>query len=122
LPGGSREEYVYSADGLRRQKKVNGSVTHYIWDEQNLLQEKDASLQTQVQYTTQPHGYGPLLSQRRFGGISQPSAQFNAVGFGSSPFNQGGSSPAVPKSTFYGTDLSGNVRNLTDSSGAVTNR
>jgi RHS repeat-associated protein len=106
---------------LRRQKKVNGSVTHYIWDEQNLLQEKDASLQTKVQYTTQPHSYGPLLSQRRFGATSPQSAQFNKVRFASARFNQSKSS-AAPKSTFYGTDLSGNVRNLTDSSGAVTDR
>lgn len=59
------ESYSYSADGLR-QFKVNGTITtNFVWDDQNLLQERDASLVKVAQYTDFPGYWGGLVSQRR---------------------------------------------------------
>ncbi len=66
-PAGSRETMAYDPDGKRVMLKETASTTKYVWDEQNYLQETDASDVTQVTYTNEPRTYGNLISQRKAG-------------------------------------------------------
>ena len=59
------ETYAYSEDGLRKQKVTATGTTNFVWDEQNVLLEADASQVTQVHYTDNPSMWGGLASQRR---------------------------------------------------------
>ena len=56
---------AYSADGLRQRKVVGANATNFVWDEQNVLQERDVNLATMAQYTDWPGIWGGLVSQRR---------------------------------------------------------
>lgn len=80
-----------TADGLRQKKVTATDTTQYVWDEQNVLQETDASLVLQAQYTDLPGVWGSKFSLHRSGG-----------------------------SAFYVPDMQGNSRVLTDATGAVT--
>jgi RHS repeat-associated protein len=127
-PDGSREEYEYSADGLRRSKTTAAQTpepqtTRFVWDGENLLQELGNDSEVRARYTYLAGGYGPLVSQRRSDSSSSPAALFNAVGFGSALFNQAGSTPSADSvSSFFGYDLSANTRFLNDAAGGVTGR
>ena len=64
-PAGSRETMAYDPDGKRVMLQETAATTKYVWDDQNYLQETDASDVTQVTYTNEPRTYGNLISQRR---------------------------------------------------------
>ncbi len=64
-PADSRETMAYDPDGKRIKLQETASTTKYVWDEQNYLQETNASDVTQVTYTNEPRTYGNLISQRR---------------------------------------------------------
>ena len=66
-PAGSRETMAYDPDGKRVKLEESASTTKYVWDDQNYLQETDASDVTQVTYTNEPRTYGNLISQRKSG-------------------------------------------------------
>jgi RHS repeat-associated protein len=85
------ETYTYTADGLRQKKVTARYTTQYVWDEQNVLHETDASLASIAQYTDPPGQWGRKFSLHRSGG-----------------------------SAFYVPDHQGNSRVLTDAAGAVT--
>jgi len=71
FPDGSREDYLYSADGLRQRKvstPAGGGVaatTYFMWDGGNLLQELDGSGSLLAHYTDFPGRWGGLASVRR---------------------------------------------------------
>ncbi len=66
-PAGSRETMAYDPDGKRVMLQESASTTKYVWDNQNYLQETNASDVTQVTYTNEPRTYGNLISQRKAG-------------------------------------------------------
>jgi RHS repeat-associated protein len=66
-PNGTTETYTYSADGLRQKKVAPSSTVLYVRNGQNVLQETDGNLITQVQYTDLPDTPGGLTSSRRSG-------------------------------------------------------
>ena len=87
------ESYSYSADSLRQKKAAGPDTTNYVWDEQNIFQERDASLAKIVQYTDSSSHWGALVAQRR--GVT---------------------------SSFYGFDSQSSTRVLTSIGGGVTDR
>src|SRR6516165_708520 len=66
------------------------TTTNYIWDDENLLAEADGTNAIQTVYTNEPQQYGNLISSRLSG------------------------------STYHHFDALGATRQLTSSSGAVT--
>ena len=89
LPGGSIAQYRYDALGRRIEKDVDGVVTRYIYDGEDILLEIDG---TNTQIARFTHGFGidePLIMAR------------------------GG------QSLFYQTDGLGSIIDLTDINGAV---
>ena len=69
-PTGAPDTMTYSNDGLRQKKVTAAGTTDAVWDEQNLLQEKDGGGVTQAQYSDHPGYWGGLASQRRSGDSS----------------------------------------------------
>ncbi|MBM3493481.1 MAG: hypothetical protein FJX72_04040 [Armatimonadetes bacterium] len=65
LPDGTTEENVYRADGLRHKHVDSGGTIHPIWDEQNVLLEKNADFATQAIYTQLPGIWGGAFSFKR---------------------------------------------------------
>jgi RHS repeat-associated protein len=65
LPAGTRNTFVYDADGKRVQKQDSTGTTKPIWDLSNILEETDGSDVTQAVYTQAPRQYGDLVSQFR---------------------------------------------------------
>ncbi len=64
---GNSEQFLYSANGLKK-KRVNASgTTLFTYDEAALLLETDASLNLQARYTNRPKTWGGLASQNRSG-------------------------------------------------------
>ena len=64
LPGGSVAEYTYDALGRRIEKDVDGVITRYVYDGEDILFEYDATNVVQSYYT---HGLGidePLIMER----------------------------------------------------------
>src|SRR5262249_18176613 len=49
---------AYSTDGLRQKKVTSGGTTNFVWDDQNVLQERDGSLVKTAQYTDWPGDWG----------------------------------------------------------------
>jgi uncharacterized protein RhaS with RHS repeats len=70
-PGTGTETSTYAAGGLRQRKVTPASTTNFIWDQQNVLLETNASNVTQAHCTDFPGVWGGLTSQRR--GTSRPS-------------------------------------------------
>ena len=58
---------AYNADGLRVEKEDSDGTSKFVWDGQNVLMETDTDGVTQADYSSQPAGYGDLISQRRSG-------------------------------------------------------
>jgi RHS repeat-associated protein len=81
---------TYDATGMRSKLVTGDGVTLFVYDGDNVLQEVNSSGVTQAQYTDSPGIWGGLISMRRNG-----------------------------SSYFYGFDLAGNTRIVTNS--AVTN-
>ena len=92
-PDSTVETHAYAANGLRQSKSVAGAVTNFLWDDQNILQERDGALALLADYTLFPGFWGGLALMRRSGA-----------------------------SYFYGFDLQGSTRALTDALAAVTDR
>ena len=90
-PTGAPTTNLYSADGLRQITQNGASYTRFLWDDQNVLIEQDASGALQAQYTNDPGIWGGLASQRRSGA-----------------------------SSFFGPDQQGSARILVSNAGLVT--
>src|SRR5262249_9103714 len=65
LASGTRNTFVYDADGKRVQKQDSTGTTKPIWDLLSILEETDGSDVTQAVYTQAPGEYGNLVSQFR---------------------------------------------------------
>ena len=92
FPDGATATYKYDGLGRRIEKNVNGTITRYVYDGENILLEYDGSNTFKARYS---HG------ER----IDQPLAvQRAGLGF-----------------FYYHADHQGSIRNLTDSSGAIVN-
>jgi len=90
-PTGQPQTFGYAANGQRTQVTNSGSsLTHDLWDGDNLLLSTNTSLVTQVHYTDNPGYWGGLVSQRHSTG-----------------------------SSFYGFDGPGNTRILVNSAGCA---
>ena len=59
------ETYTYASDGMRRQKVTSAQTTSFIWDGQNVLQERNVSNLRLAQYTDYPGYWGGLASGRQ---------------------------------------------------------
>ncbi len=67
-PDGTSQTFGYRADGLRHSKQVGSeSTTRFVWDERNVLQERDGNGTMQVHFTDLPGAWGGLSSMRRDG-------------------------------------------------------
>lgn len=91
LPGGGVAEYQYDVVGRRIGKTVDGQVTYFIYDGENILLETDAAGVVTARYD-----YGP--------GRDRPLVQSRGA-----------------QSFFYHADHRGSVRRITDGSGFVVN-
>ncbi len=91
FPPGTNESYLYSQDGLRKEKTNSSGTTLFTWDEQNVLLETSPSGVVLARNTDFPGYWGGLASQNR-GGVSN----------------------------FFGYDSQGSVRILTSILGAIT--
>jgi RHS repeat-associated protein len=91
LPSGIVDSFTYNGDGLRVQKIDSTGTTNHVWDGLNILLETNASSIIQVVYALEPAVYGNLISQSRSG-----------------------------VNSFFLFDASGSTRELTNSSGTVT--
>ncbi len=95
--GGTSVAMIYDGDGNRVAKTVNGVTTYYLVDDLNptgypqVVEELNSALQVQRQYT---YGLQRTDEEQTLNGTWTPS--------------------------FYGYDGGGNVRNLTNSAGTVT--
>ena len=88
---GTNESYLYSQDGLRKEKTNSSGSTKFTWDDQNLLLETSPSGVVLARNTDFPGYWGGLASQNR-GGVSN----------------------------FFGVDSQGSVRILNSILGAIT--
>ena len=79
------------ADELRIAKETADGVTHFVYDDQNIIQELDETLAVDAEYTLNPQPYGDLVSQHRDG-----------------------------ESSFYNFDALGSTESITDGSGTKT--
>ncbi len=89
LPGGNVAQYRYDGLGRRIEKDVDGSITRYVYDNEDILLEFDGNNSQIARYT---HGFGfdePLIMKR--GGVS----------------------------LYYLADGLGSITDLTDSTGAI---
>lgn len=98
LPDGTAISYRYDGLGRRVQKNVDGRVTSYVYDEEDVVLEYDGSGNLVARYTHGPGFDEPLVMERDVNG--------NRVLEGSERF-------------YYSTDGLGSVAELTDSSGTV---
>lgn len=87
-PDAGTEHNIYDLSGKRVKRIAPTSITSYVYDDRNVLQEIDTHGVTVAQYTSSFGHWGGLISQRR-----------------------------GRDSSFYGFDLSANTRLLIDSSG-----
>ena len=95
LGSGITATYSWDADGHRVAKEGDGVETKIIWDEENIIQETDASNATKVTYTLELQAYGNVISEsRKFGALWLPS--------------------------YYHFDALGATRNLSDGAEAIT--
>jgi hypothetical protein len=90
-PTGLADTFLYAADTLRQQAVTASGTVNFVWDQANVLMEKDQGLLTQAHYSDYPGMWGGLSSQRR-GSVS----------------------------SFYGVDQQANVRVLADSTGTIS--
>jgi YD repeat-containing protein len=89
LSGGGFAEYVYDALGRRIEKNVNGTITRYVYDGEDILFEYDGLNTIIARYTHGPGVDEPLIMER--GGASY----------------------------YYHADGLGSITEVTDASGAV---
>ncbi|MEZ6056973.1 MAG: hypothetical protein R3C01_09740 [Planctomycetaceae bacterium] len=78
LPAGIINTMAYEPGGLRVRLEESTGVKQFVWDDQNYLQQTDASGATQVDYTTEPSTYGPLISHRKSGATA--TYHYDALG------------------------------------------
>jgi RHS repeat-associated protein len=91
IPSGVRNTFSYNGDGQRVQKQDSTGTAKHVWDGQYILLETDGGNIVQTVYTCEPSAYGNLISQRRGGTTS-----------------------------FYLFDALGSTRQLSNSTGTVT--
>ncbi len=96
FPDGTFAAYRYDALGRRIEKDVNGVVTRYVYDGEDILLEYDGSNVLRARYTHGPDIDDPLLMQRDVDG----DGLF-----------------ALTEQFHYHTDVLGSVVALTDSAG-----
>jgi RHS repeat-associated protein len=120
-PDSSSESFSYSGDGQRRSKSTLDDLINYVWDGENVLQEVDGSTgEIKAHYTDSPGYWGELTSLHTAGSTPDAEgAQFNAATFGGAMFNQASVSTDAG-SHFYLFDQQANTRQLTDTSGDVS--
>jgi RHS repeat-associated protein len=94
--GGGAVTYVYDGDGNRVAKTAGGVTTRYLVDDRN------------------PTGYAQVLEEIVGGGVGRVYA------YGHSIISQYQPLGGTWTASYYGLDGHGNVRLLTDASGAVT--
>ena len=95
LPSGNVVTNVYNGDNQRVSRTDQSGAVRFLWDRLAVLAETDGSNTTQAEYTREPGGFGPLVSQRRLtSGIWTPS--------------------------YYHYDRLGSTRALTNASATVT--
>ena len=92
FPDSTTDIYKYDGLGRRIEKNVNGSITRYVYDGQNIALEYDRTNTFVARYSHGQHTDQPLAVQRA------------GVGF-----------------FYYHADHQGSIINLTDSSGLVAN-
>jgi len=63
FPGGF-SEYAYDALGRRIQKNVNGTLTRYVYDNEDILEEYDASNTLRARWVHGPGIDEPLVMER----------------------------------------------------------
>jgi RHS repeat-associated protein len=66
-PAGNSEQFLYSDDGLKKQRVSGGTTTLFTYDETALLLETNTSNVVQARYTNSPETWGGLASQNRSG-------------------------------------------------------
>ena len=64
---GNSEQFLYSQDGLKKQRINGAATTLFTYDEAALLLETDTSHNLQARYTHSPKTWGGLASQSRSG-------------------------------------------------------
>jgi RHS repeat-associated protein len=64
-PLNGTETYTYASDGMRRQKVTSAQTTNFVWDGQNVLQERSVTNVRLAQYTDYPGMWGGLAAQRQ---------------------------------------------------------
>lgn len=64
FPDGGKAAYKYDAVGHRIEKNVNGAITRYFYDRDNVLLEFDGNNQFQARYTHGPNVDQPLMMER----------------------------------------------------------
>jgi RHS repeat-associated protein len=94
---GTSVAMIYDGDGNRVGKSVNGVWTYYLVDDLN------------------PTGYVQVVEELNAAGVVQRQYTYGLQRISENQFINGAWSPS-----FYGYDGGGNVRNLTNSAGAVT--
>ncbi|MBI4355286.1 MAG: RHS repeat-associated core domain-containing protein [Candidatus Omnitrophica bacterium] len=99
FPDATFAAYTYDALGRRIQKTVNGTVTRYVYDHEDILQEYDETNTLRAKFT-----HGP--------GIDEPLIMERDVDLNGS----------LEARIFYHTDGLGSTVALTNTSGAVVER
>jgi RHS repeat-associated protein len=94
---GTSVTMIYDGDGNRVGKSVNGVPTYYLVDDLN------------------PTGYTQVVEELNAAGVVQRQYTYGLQRISENQFINGAWTPS-----FYGYDGGGNVRNLTNSAGAVT--
>ena len=92
FPDSTTATYKYDGIGRRIEKNVNGTITRYVYDGEDILLEYDGTNTFVSRYTHGDRTDQPLMVQRA------------GVGF-----------------FYYHVDHQGSIRNLTDSSGTIAN-
>ncbi|MBI4354931.1 MAG: hypothetical protein HY597_00590, partial [Candidatus Omnitrophica bacterium] len=99
FPDGSQATYAYDALGRRIQKTVDGQITRYVYDNEDILQEDDATNILRARWTHGPGIDEPLILERDLDLDGTLEARL-----------------------FYHTDGLGSSVALTNSTGAVVER
>jgi RHS repeat-associated protein len=66
-PAGNNEQFLYSDDGLKKQRVNNSGTTLFTYDESALLLETTTGGVVLARYTNRPETWGGLASQNRSG-------------------------------------------------------
>jgi YD repeat-containing protein len=131
-PLNGTETYTYTSDGMRRQKVTSAQTTNFVWDGQNVLQERSVTNVRLAQYTDYPGEWGGLAAQRQgstssyYGFDSQSSTRILVSAGGvvtdSYSYKAYGAPLQFTGSTINGSQFLGNAGMYADSSGRGVHR